>query len=167
MYALIISSSTADPPFYQLELLDTAGIEQFAAINEFYLKVNPTDPRLTDSPWHHGFFFKDADGFVLVYRLIKYFLIMHHAYTKQLQSHIQPNSAWSGADKETDYLGYTATSQSDLSRFTTDIDSFSAEDPHDSCRHKVRSYRGAWSEAQEYCGIWGDLESWLFRTLLL
>lgn len=50
--------------FDQLEIMDTAGAEQFTALNEVYIKVPP----VSSSKDHPAYPIQRARGFVLVFR---------------------------------------------------------------------------------------------------
>ena len=52
------------PPNIQLDIMDTAGAEQFTALNEVYIKV----PLVSSSKDHPAYPIQKARGFVLVFR---------------------------------------------------------------------------------------------------
>ena len=63
IYSLPFITLISFPPI-QLDIMDTAGAEQFTALNEVYIKV----PLVSSSKDHPAYPIQKARGFVLVFR---------------------------------------------------------------------------------------------------
>ena len=64
IYSLPFITLISSPPPIQLDIMDTAGAEQFTALNEVYIKV----PLVSSSKDHPAYPIQKARGFVLVFR---------------------------------------------------------------------------------------------------